>query len=443
MTTSDIFARLADGPALMALVDRALVSGGSAAYSSDAANEALQLASDPRASEILPCFGMERVSVTPPPTRQHPFRHAVQVWRGSYPFTTFWNELRQSIAGAIQTIRLPDGTAQQTFAATEALGVWQTTRDAAWHYERVKPAPDQATASLHIAAALAFIGGLPWQLTDDGIARVLPNQPLRLIPRGGLQPPFAHLKNQLAVPCVGWACIPSGSPHNDEPVDVLVAFSGVGNQKKLKAAWATLMDSKRDLIKLPQLTTSYHGGVDVRHVAARRPEGKGVYDTFWNDAPLAESGMAHLVIQHRSLLRPRSLMPFLHLTGEDGLPDLALFLLQLEAASDLPIVTQADRDLLGAVMRARFQPPLGGEAAPALTPALITRAERLWQGALKAGLITRLPSYGCAAYWVVTDNLPSWAAVLAGRTTAAPVRIIGASADDTPPGLAVPLDEAS
>ena len=114
---------------------------------------------------------------------------------------------------------------------------------------------------------------------------------------------------------MGWAVIPASTTGNAETTDVIVYLSGVGNQKKLRATWATLQDNRREPIKLPDGKDTHKGPI---YRAARRPEGKKIYQTFFNETPLEQSGMAHMVMQHWSVLTPRAAEPFVHLTGADG-----------------------------------------------------------------------------------------------------------------------------
>ena len=112
--------------------------------------------------------------------------------------------------------------------------------------------------------------------------------------------------------------------------------------------------------------------------------------------------MAHMVIQHRSLLQPRTGQPFLHLVGADGTPNLKQFAWQLDQASTLPIKP--------------------------------TWAERLWNAGINAGIIVTLPSYGCQAYWVRPDEAV-WSELVArcaGATGAVTVETFGVDTDTTP-----------
>jgi hypothetical protein len=109
-----------------------------------------------------------------------------------------------------------------------------------------------------------------------------------------------------------------------------------------------------------------------------------------------------MVIQHRSLLQPRTGQPFLHLVGADGTPHLIRFAWQLDQAATLPI-----------------------------KPAW---AERLWADGLNAGVIIKLPSYGCQAYWVRPDEA-AWSELVArcaGATGAVSIETFGVEADATP-----------
>jgi hypothetical protein len=399
--------RFSDGPDLLAYVQRAMTAG---AHATTNPAPAEQIAADPRAADLLPHFGMIQREVRTHATTRHPHGHTLRVWQGENPWSHFWRDLLITVHDTVETTPAPDGHVHQCLAAERLEALWQTHRTRAFAHQAQLPTPE--TMPLHLAAAVASIGGIAWQPTDDGSAltRTLPNQPLRLVPRGGQCPPRGEAK-KLLFDCTGWAYLPAGSRQNDEAQHALVYLSGVGNQKKLKAVWATLQDHKREAIKLPQPTRQYGGTYSTNFIPARRPDGTHIYQTFWNDEPLPESGMAHMVIQHRSLLNPRALEPFLHLTGADGTPDLALFMRQMDVASTFPLKT--------------------------------AWAEHIWTAGVSAKLITALPSYGCMAYWVDPSDEAGWAKIVASCVGAATATIesIGEEVPDDTPAVALVRDE--
>ncbi len=404
-----IFTRLPEGATFLGQFTAAsaaqhnlLISDGEAAVA---------VCADARNTPVLPAFGMvpklQRTGSSP----KHPYSRSVDAWVCDYPFPHFWADFTRTLFGALHTARTDDGLIQ-TLSAAGAAEVWDLAVRRA--YSRASGwSPTPAHQPLHFAAAIASFGGLPWQITDDGIARALPNQPFRHIPRGAaVNPPVMHGKQGLLNPCVGWAVIPAHTLSNSEGEDALVYFAGVGQQKKLRATWAQLLDARRETIKLPFYEEGYYDQ-KIAYRAARRPAGKQVYQTFWNDTPLPESGLAHMVMQHWSIFAPRALEPFIHLTGADGIPDLTRFMTQMDAACPLP-----------------------------LTPAW---AAQLWELGVSRTCILPLPSYGCTAYFVDPSDVMSWGQIVARclghdaatfTTVGAPVADASAAAD-----LIVPVDE--
>lgn len=377
-----IFDQIAHGPELLALFDRAIPAGGSAHRDPAPAEE---IAQHPRAGEVLPMFGMSRIAITTQATERRPSRQ-IPAWQGgSYPFPHFWQKFRD-VAGAIETTANDQGIITQRITADAALAFWHTCVQLHW---RQNPPPEDH-APYHFAVALARQGGIPWQRDGDTLMRVLPQQPLRLVPTEGGNPRSMQSADAVVVPCVGYAYLPANSRHNDEPENALVYVSGVGSHKKLRAFVAALQSNNRKPCLLPAWETHYSGTRDI-WARARRPEGKGIYATFWNDEPLAESGFAHLVVQHYSALAPRALTPFLHLTGADGHPDLDRFFRQLDVASPYPIKR--------------------------------AWAQRLWDAGIAAKLITKLPSYGCAAFWCDPTDERAWATMVAACQGAAAATI--------------------
>ena len=79
----------------------------------------------------------------------------------------------------------------------------------------------------------------------------LPTWPLRYAPKRATYPLKLELKNRMLLDCICWAYLPKESRMNDCGEHEVVFLSFVGSQKKLKAGWATLMDSKREMMRLP------------------------------------------------------------------------------------------------------------------------------------------------------------------------------------------------
>jgi hypothetical protein len=147
------------------------------------------------------------------------------------------------------------------------------------------------------------------------------------------------------------------------------------------------MDNKREQIKLPSQQRTYYGD-ETKYLGARRLEGKGRYRTFWNREPLPESGMAHVVIDCVQASRPEAGRPFPHIVGADGTPDLPRFFQQLDMALRLPL-------------------------DPGWTQTLWNEALQADKAAQRPQLIVKLPSHGCLAYWVRTDQDAQWAKIVA------------------------------
>lgn len=388
----EVWSRLQDGPLLAAADDRAR---GANEYQPELLAAVLD---DPGSADILPllAYRLEPAHYLgwyTGPRRSH-------VWKRAHLPGCFLLQLDKKLARKLHTEGLADGTVRQSLRTEDAVATWHDQRAALFGTTPARPdelIPAEDHLPAHLAFAIARMPGDGWQVTANGIERILPPWPLRYPPT--LQPLKLELKTKLLVDCIGWAYLPANSRDNDGPVHELVYLSGVGPQKKLKAAWATLMDRKRDTIKVP-LPGAYVGHWDL--ITTRRLEGKNVYTTFWNDEPLAESGMAHLVIQHGSLLSPRTGQPFLHLVGADGTPHLSQFVWQIDQASTLPI-----------------------------KPAWV---ERLWTEGLSAGVIVKLPSYGCQAYWVRPDEA-TWTELVArcaGATGPVSIETFGVAPDTTP-----------
>ncbi len=328
------------------------------------------------------------------------------MWKRSCETGVFLHQLHRRLADQFVSEGLPDGRVRQLLATDAARRVWHAERMRCCSATSADDRPDERDMPWHLAYAVAQLPGGGWSVTAEGLERVLPAHPLRVAPTS--HPPNLELKSGLLAACVGWAYLPAGAPGSEErPVHELVYLSCVGPHAKLKAAWAALMDHKRDVIKVPE--PDRRGFPD--YLRTRRIEGKGVYRSWWNDTPLPESGLAHLSIEHASRLGPRTAQPFLHLVGADGTPFLPQFLWQLDRASTLP-----------------------------LKP---TWAAQLWTAGLDRQVIVRLPSYGCTAYWVLPDEAV-WAdivAACAGATGPATIATFGGDAPASH-GVAVAVEEA-
>lgn len=389
---TDVWSRLQDGPMLAKADERAR---GANEYRPETIPPVVD---DPTSADVLPQLGYRLEPTSYPGWASGPRRS--HTWKRHHTITAFVLQLHTKLMTHITSEGLDDGTVRQRLPTEDAVAAWHAQRAALFGAASAASStytiPEEHHLPAHLAFALAQIPGSGWMVTAEGLERVLPPWPLRYAPTS--QPLKLELKTGLLADCLGWAYLPANSPENEGTMHELVYLSGVGPQKKLKAAWATLMDKKRDTIKVP--TAGAAGRVDL--INTRRLEGTKVYETFWNDDPLAESGLAHLVIQHRSLLNPRTGQPFLHLVGADGTPHLSQFVWQLDQASTLPIKP--------------------------------SWAARLWDNGLAADVIMRLPSYGCQAYWIRPDEV-AWSEMVARCAGAAgPVSIetFGVDADTTP-----------
>ncbi len=392
-STPDPWSRLADGPLLAQADERARSANE---YRPETIPPVVD---DPASADLLPQLGYHLEATSYPGWATGPRRS--HTWKRHHTTSCFVLQLHAKLAAQITSEGLEDGTVRQRLRTENALAAWHRHRAALFGTapaaSRTPGLPEEQHLPAHLAFALQQIPGAGWTVIADGLERVLPPWPLRYAPTP--QPLKLELKTKLLVDCIGWAYLPADSPDNEGSIHELVYLSGVGPQKKLKAAWATLMDKKRDTIKVPTPGT-YAGRFDL--INTRRIEGSKIYETHWNDEPLPESGLAHLVIQHRSLLQPRTGQPFLHLVGADGTPHLTQFAWQLDQAATLPI-----------------------------KPAW---AERLWHAGLSAGVIVRLPSYGCQAYWVRPDDV-AWSELVArcaGATGPVSIETFGVETDTTP-----------
>jgi hypothetical protein len=384
----NLWSELANG-AMYARANKRAVNG--------APDKQLETLNDPQSAHLLPRLGFElRSNLYSGGNAQ-----VRTTWQRDYAWSCFLTQLTEKIGELVTSRGNPDGSVTQTVAAENVVESWWKKRDANFiPSSRLQPTPQDAP--IHIAIAIAASPGPAWTVSDDGVAitRLLPAWPLRYAPKGASQPLKLELKNRMLLDCVCWAYLPKESRANPNGEHEVAFLSFVGPQKKLKAGWATLMDNKRELMRLP--TPPAHEYDNPKPVLARRCEGKGSYRTFWNDAPLEESGLAHVAIQHASVFDPRTAQPFIHITGADGTPDLMFFMQQMELASTLP-----------------------------LHPSW---AEQLWQMGRQEKVIVQLPAHGCCAYWIDAGDEGKWADIAArcGGAKNARIETIGQEQDDTP-----------
>ena len=401
-STNDIWSRLTEGPLLTRADERAR---GANEYRPETIPPVVD---DPMSGDVLPLLGYRLETTSYPAWASGPRR--AHTWKRPHTTACFLLQFHTKLEAHIASEGLEDGTVRQRLWREDAVATWHTHRaalfGAAPTASPTAVIPEERHLPAHLAFAIEQMPGGGWTVTEDGLERLLPPWPLRYAPTP--QPLKLELKTKLLVDCVGWAYLPANSPDNEGAIHELVYLSGVGPQKKLKAAWATLMDRKRDTIKVPAPV----GPARIDLSNTRRLEGSKIYTTFWNDEPLPESGMAHMVIQHVSLLQPRTGQPFLHLVGADGTPHLSQFAWQLDQASTLPIKP--------------------------------TWAERLWADGLSHGVIVKLPSYGCQAYWV-GPNEATWSELVArcaGATGPVSIETFGVETDTTTPAVAMVVSES-
>lgn len=291
------------------------------------------------------------------------------------PARRFWIQLWRDRAAFVESESLPDGSIRETIRLAAAHAVWGRMRQqvlgappaqqgSGWY-------PPQAWAPVWIAALLASInaasGTRPFTFDPaaGAFTRLLPPWPLRV-------PASTVMRTEVReiVHAIVSAAVLPGHAHPDGK-DLILHLSAVGHLARLRALWAAFMHGKREGFKLlldRQIWTAY------------RAEGRNQYVVDWNDAPLTQSGYAHLAITHRSLVAPQLGESFFHLTGNDfhPAPDLALFAQQLNRAISIPF------DEAWVPVLWRFgRIPEAGEREP---------------------LIRVLPSVGCTGYWVDADE---------------------------------------
>ena len=267
--TPDVWSRLADGPRLIQADERARNANE---YRPESIPPVVD---DPASAIVLPQLGYRLEATSYPGWATGPRR--AHTWKRPHVAGSFLLQLHTKLAAQITSEGLEDGTVRQRLRTEDAVAAWQRHRAALFGAAPgVSPTvalPEEDHLPAHLAFALRHIPGDGWMVVADGLVRVLPPWPLRYAPTP--QPLKLELKTKLLVDCIGWAYLPATSPDNEGPVHELVYLSGVGPQKKLKAAWATLMDKKRDTIKVP--LAGYAGRFDL--INTRRMEGSKVYET--------------------------------------------------------------------------------------------------------------------------------------------------------------------
>jgi hypothetical protein len=299
----------------------------------------------------------------------------VPKWRQPEPAKQFWSALLAALPSAVVGTVHEDGTATEQLTRAGLESLWLRVRE-----ETLGPVPERAferwyppraSAGHWIAALLGCVAGPAFtrhpDATDVVLTRTLPAWPVRMATSS---PAYVDVRG-VVQSIISWCARPG--PDAGEPVAVLLHISGVGLYTKLRALWARLMDAKREIIALPESPSS--------RLTVRRAEGRNVYHTDWNDQPLPKSGLAHISITHTSASVPQTGQGFVHLAGNDlaGAPDLQLFFRQLDWALTLPL-----------------RPEWAGR--------LWLYGQRVRQPNGKP-LIERLPSFGCAGYWVEADEL--------------------------------------
>jgi hypothetical protein len=377
-----------DGLAAWELYQRAVLAQDS--RHTDVARS-ISVSQEPPTATLLPLFGFRRTIETTPPfllERNKKLPRQYEAWTVEPAVRSFITRLRAEVQKAI--VREPgnDGTLTEVATATALEDAWHRASHSLTLPEALRAELAMAT---HIGAVLADRTiGCPWSLAEDGtgIRRVLPAHPLRLPPRR--DPPWASYgkgDRTTNVECVAWVVLPAGDPYTDSPQDEILMASFCGYQKLCKGIWAALMDRKRSLVSLPYLAEQY-GRTSVFYRSVRRLEGKRRYQTFWNERPLNRFGKAHIVIEAMEACRPTIGAPFAHIVGADGTADYMRFVRQLTRALRLPVRPKWAREL--------WQ---------------LASTEDKARG--RPALITPLPAFGCAAFWVRADLDAAWAQIVA------------------------------
>jgi hypothetical protein len=352
---------------------------------------ALALTSDATATATLPLFGFCRTFEATPAfqlERHKKLPRQYEAWTIDPQARGFISRLRREVTRTVSPAPQPDGTLTETVAVAALEAAWNLARQ-----NTVLPEPmlTPDAVALQLAATLADRTiGVPWAADADGgrLVRSLPAHPLRLpTSREPLWAVYGKGDRETRVECVAWVVLPAGDTYTSSPQDELLMASFCGWQKLCKGIWAALMDRKRSLVSLPYLAEQY-GRTSVVYRSARRLEGKRRYATFWNERPLGRSGKAHVVIEAMEACRPGIGVPFAHIVGSDAMPDYGRFARQLAAALRLPVRPEWSHDL--------WQ---------------LASSEDKARG--RPALITRIPSFGCAAFWVRADLDAAWAQIVA------------------------------
>lgn len=180
---------------------------------------------------------------------------------------------------------------------------------------------------------------------------------------------------------LAWALKPANlHVPSDRTNGELLYISLTGYHPLVRGFWAAIVDGKQQNLDLPyEREFRAHTGEMKKYTAyhtAHRPDGKGVYDTFWNDTPLEFAGSyAHLAMVHTSMFSPTQGQWALHLSADNGSANFALAHMQLDHILTLPVL----KDWV----------------------------PQLWELGLKHGLIVPLPSHNCVA-WLIQPDEAKW-----------------------------------
>jgi hypothetical protein len=358
---------------------------------------AIAVANNPRSDAILPLLGFQRRRQRVPDhlrARSNKLPREYDAWETSSHERGCIMRLQQNIARVVHRQPNPDGTLSEIIRASDLESAWQQASQGASLPDAMRTTEAQAMQIAVVLAANTL--GVPWTAAADvaTLTRTLPAHPFRLpATRDPLRALYGTGDRETRVACVAWAVLPANDDYTGSPMDEILMASFVGWQKLLKGIWAAMIDRRRSTIALPYLQKE-HGRPQAHYRSARRLEGKRRYQTFWNERPLARSGLAHIVIEANEVCQPTIGRPFAHIVGRDGNPDYVRFTRQLDAALRLPIRPAWAADL--------WQ--------------LASAADGAHQG---PQLITLVPSHGCTAYWVRADLDATWAPIIAGLAGAA------------------------
>ena len=308
---------------------------------------------------------------------------------------------------ALETRGEDDGTAMQTLTETTVTDLFANLEDqygSVYHRQLADYCLPLSTLQKAIWTAIIVHGlsspDAPWSINQNGdVERVLrTDNPLR--GRAHTMKPLAmELPYGDSVHVVAWCMVPEAVQTAEDARDSLGFLTVVGSAKKNRAAWAVLVDGKSHRLRLPQKpfdalsilgrnTKAFYGSERVTTTNAQRFLGNQQYGVFNNDTPLPISQGATTAIIYRPSIYPRPSVDFLHVTGMDEKPNLALFWKQLDIACPLPL-------------RAEW-------------------VQQLWELGINHQAILPVPSWGCQGYWVHTDT-SKWSRI---------IRIILTGSDD-------------